>query len=285
LLAATNKDERMGFLKRLLRVFPVEELDTVKGIVRKVRRREKKKTGTVSQPSDVSQPVPVSADQPAIPWWKNWTDSGKCMAMDAEKVHVPENPDQCFPFIFLNNGLVNVTFKPKIEGMKIRYKELAGIVSVCDYSAKPVMNNVKIFHKPYSYLVNSHTYACNGITFDSLKDGLDINTVRANFSDLLIDNLCVTIRGENDFNSLGIAWGDYDTFDLNSHWYRTTLTNSKESIGLNDIYKKYFHRDLQAGFHDSFNDARGTMRIFKIIYPTEKRYEMNCKTSSYPYDF
>ena len=305
ILAAGSRDDRAQFLKRLLNILPREELNDAKSIVRRTRRRELKKSGVVPQPVSVPQsvsvPQPVTVPQPTpLPdsvvaaetavvedgWWMKWSKVGKCMAMDVEKVSVPMDPSQCTVVKFWKNGLLNVTFKPKVPGKKIKYKLVAAIVAVCDYDGQHIINNELIHHDQFTFKVDAYTFKVNGIRHDSLVNGAPLQLVKSKVEKLLEENLFVTIRGENDFDSLDkLKWGDYDTFDLNSHWYRVTETDKHQNIGLNDIYKEYFNQDLQRGQHSAFADAKGTMRIFRFVYPKEKKYEKESKVNSFPYTF
>jgi hypothetical protein len=131
-----------------------------------------------------------------------------------------------------------------------------------------------IWHSNGSYRVTSHSLKINGIKQDSLQvpSYPKPSEVKDQLQDIMDGKLIIGIKLLDDSESLDLAMGDFDTFDLNSHWWRNSWNRDgvlvREDLGLRSLCKYYFLFDMQSDHlpHSDYVDAVWTMRLFRDVY-------------------
>lgn len=128
----------------------------------------------------------------------------------------------------------------------------------------------RVYRKRGSFDVNHITKFINGFeesTFD--KDELPkLEDVKKELDKFFQNKLLITCGGIHDYSAIGLNMGDYDVFDLQTHWFRTKLNDYgveiREPHSLRSLVKYYFKEDVQAGTHTSLEDAINTMKLFEV---------------------
>jgi hypothetical protein len=159
----------------------------------------------------------------------------------------------------------------------------AAIVSVVDYDGnKTTVYEQKIMHLPENFVVNRYTIVKNGIRQYDLKNGIPLELLKQKVHDLLLNKLVVVVAGTPDFMSLDLCISSYDTFDLQSVYYRMKLKPNldvcvcndynncncyiREPLSLRDMFFHHFKKDIQRGVHSAYEDANATMKVFREGY-------------------
>lgn len=116
--------------------------------------------------------------------------------------------------------------------------------------------------------INKHTFKCNGITRQSLRQGEDFETVRSIIAEELKRKIVVTVGGWKDFHSLDLKEDEFLHFDLQSFYNRKDPNNASidQGLSLRDMYFYHFKYDCQRGQHSCLDDARNTLQIFMKGY-------------------
>ncbi|CAG7726929.1 unnamed protein product, partial [Allacma fusca] len=192
------------------------------------------------------------------PWWQHFCKS-QIVAIDCEFVHY--------------------RYLAKSEKVK------AASVAIVDFNGE-VLYRTTVKHDPGECQINRITISKNGITANILRNGhKSLDTVENEVADLLKDKLVIHIAGATDFKSLGLCIGDFENFDLHSHWQQPKINSNgilvHENIGLKRLIRKYFNdEDFQSGIHSAEADARATLRIFREVYIKIKQTEVCTKYNS-----
>lgn len=127
----------------------------------------------------------------------------------------------------------------------------------------------RVYHKRGSFNVNKVTKCINGFSKNTFDDGAlpKLEDVKKEVDKFFQNKLIITCGGIHDYSALGLSMGDYDVFDLQTHWYNTKLNEYgaeiREPHSLRSLVKHYLKEDTQGGTHTSLEDAINTMRLFE----------------------
>lgn len=160
------------------------------------------------------------------------------------------------------------------------YEQKAAKLTVVN-SSEEIIYQAVIFRQEGSYRTTPKSRSINGITDTSLQDPSFKHEleVAEEVDKILRGKLVIGIGIENDFQSLGIPFGDFDCFDMQSHWFRKTWSpNFKpivEPLGLRSLCKYFFKIDIQPECipHEDAVDACWTMYLFKEAYAKQMPLE------------
>lgn len=282
--STATKDQRCGFLKRLLNVYENTELNDVLTILHHHRRKKLKRT----QPSHTSCVVPQPSSDVSLPtkgWWSDWLKEGakgiKCM--DCEFVSVPRFPQQCIMRKWTNKaGLECVSFDSRIRTQSVEYIKMAATLYICDFNGDKVYE-ASIKYDPGTYLVNKWTHDINGFTWDCLRDGEDFTDVQRKVQEELENTLCIGCNVVSDLDSLQLPAKDFERFDIQYEYQGPVYNQGVMDIAphsLRSIYKAFFDMDIQHGVHSPEKDAKATMQIFRDIYIPAKAKSNNPMSKS-----
>ena len=295
--ANAEQDEKMEFLKSLVSTCTFEE---IKGVYQLAKRaKEKLKFGdrkrakfgrkkndpkssssskctasekVVAVPQMVADPTdPPETSTPVtkeIPWWENFTED-QFVALDCEFVSVPI---------------------PEINKKgKRKYKIRAAKVGIVNYNGDVVYEKMTKMQRS-EYHVTYQSTKLNGITQSLLEKGdVKFSQLQAEVEKIIEGKVVVTVAGTGDFNSLELSIGDYETFDLHTHFYKMPIDGNgvvvRQPIGLKKIYNHYFPNDtsFQKNIHSPVEDARATMKIFREVYTKIKVTNIASKTNFDPF--
>ena len=148
---------------------------------------------------------------------------------------------------------------------------LAGSVALCNFEGKTVYEAL-IFRPPGSFRVNTHSkngFLANSLSGPSTKP---IHVVQEELRTLIDGKLVIGVALANDFDSLGIPFGEFsaDCFDLQWHYYNTFISPYQkqvtESWSLKRMTKELLGIDTQLGTHSATEDAATTMAVFRDHY-------------------
>jgi hypothetical protein len=224
---------RFKCLKSLIGLLKDDEVKNLDNMACAYKRTSKRKFRSSSSHPEVSE----SEGHKIKPWWTKWRKSD-IVALDSEMVSVLKT---------LGKGYVNKT----------------ATVSISDFWGRIILDNLKVYHEPGSFLEN------NPVTrfrkYDFVK-GEELSSVRDKVLEIIKGKPVLGVNIRNDFEKLGLAISEFDVFDLHSHWFRSTETNPREKIGLRSLYKYYFDQDVQFDAHNASTDAIATMKLFADVY-------------------
>jgi len=147
----------------------------------------------------------------------------------------------------------------------------------------------KVHYKPKSFRVDHITRQVNGFEETSLIDGKPFAEVQKEVSAFIENRLIIFCGAGSDFDLLDLCAADYTYFDIQRHWYSTKINNKgliiKEPLSLASIYRHYYPTEpFQTGKHDSTEDARATMKIFREQYLKLKIYSKHQKDNEEPFN-
>lgn len=186
------------------------------------------------------------------PWWNQYK-STDVLAWDSEHVAVIKGQK---------------IVKGKVKNI---CETVAATVDVVNTALEPVLSK-KVFHAPGTFLCNSYTRAINGFTKTEFADETlpSLDQVRDEVKDLFRGKLVVTCGGISDYHALNLAMNgeDFDTFDLQSHWFIDKVNEHgvtiREQHSLRSLANYYLKDEIQTGRHTSLDDAIATMKLFEV---------------------
>ncbi|CAG7727068.1 unnamed protein product [Allacma fusca] len=264
-MAAGPENEKVAFIKSLFDTLYAHQLKVTENLVVKQKRRnawelksiprklakgdggssvlKPTEKSAVLKPEDPPEAAGGEEEEVEVPWWKEFKDNSKIVAIDCEHVHYA-----------------------KLKGID-RIK--AASVSIVDFAGE-VLFEARIRHNPDDCIINKHTIKVNGITKASVRMGISMEEAKLKVSNILQDKLVVHAAGSMDFRSLGLAIGDYYNFDLQSFWMEPSVNEAGvkvlTTISLKRMARKYFEKSFQEGAHSATADSKMTMRIFTDVY-------------------
>jgi hypothetical protein len=112
------------------------------------------------------------------------------------------------------------------------YKQVAGIVHICGFDGQTLLSQ-KIKHSSGSFLVNRFTMAINGIRYNHLEDGTNLEDVRRDVEKILKNNVVIGININSDLNALALNVADYTEdgcFDLQEEYKGEVINNGVTMI-------------------------------------------------------
>lgn len=127
-----------------------------------------------------------------------------------------------------------------------------------------------MYHPTGSFEVNTVTKFINGFAADTFdkKDLPKLEYVKKDVDEFFKGKLIITCGGIHDYSAIGLNMGDYDVFDLQSHWFRTKLNEYgaeiREPHSLRSLMEFYLKENVQTGNHTSLEDAVNTMKLFEV---------------------
>lgn len=197
-----------------------------------------------------------------IPWWNRF-DVKDIVAFDCEHV-------------------IKLT-----EGLKKYEKTQAATVDIVSFEEKSLYST-KIYHPAGSFQVHRIWRDLTGFNSNSFASSKfpTLYGARETVRKLLKGKLVVTVGGDKDFASLGLDTWDFETFDLQDHFFATKSTPKgeiREPLSLRSLSLFYLGYNPQEHFHDSAADALATMRIFKLycdLKTTEDPMNVDSKYNS-----
>lgn len=255
----TDADSRQKLLCRIFNVLPDDQLKRTQNNLNRCKQDRKRKEleaqGVTLRPKKARGSGPAQLLPEPLPLaHSGWLSSYKksdVVAIDVEKVGVK---------------LPNSTTKKRFESK-------AAIISVVDGNGDEIYKS-KISYEFGSYHVTPKSTEINGITSTTLQanDCENKDSAYKRLEAILKDKLIVAIELEQDFNSMDLIVGLYDTFDLQKHFYRLSYSTRgkriEEKLSLRSLVWHYFNVDMQpqGEIHTPTNDAKWTMRIFLECY-------------------
>jgi len=109
------------------------------------------------------------------------------------------------------------------------------------------------------------------------EDVVIILSIKKKFPKILNDKLVVGHSLKNDFTALGYTPNEKTVRDL-AHF--KPLNEKGKVLSLKKQTEKHLVIDIQGGEHDSIEDARASMELYKKF---EKEWEISLKHSNYKY--
>jgi DNA polymerase III epsilon subunit-like protein len=125
--------------------------------------------------------------------------------------------------------------------------------------------------------------AINGIRYNDLEDGTNLEDVRRDVEKILNNNVVIGININSDLNALGLNVADYTDggcFDLQEEYKGEVINNGVTMImghSLKSLYQHFYGNcEFQSETHGAEADALATMQIFREKYIPFKRNEDDC---------
>jgi len=163
--------------------------------------------------------------------------------------------------------------KPISKGSKSCLQHIATI-DIVDFDLQTVYSSC-VFHEPGSFKVDRFTKALTNFTESSFSDPSypSESKVQAEVKEILKEKLVITCGGESDYNALGLDMADFNSFDLQSHFYLDSVDRygviNRQPHSLRSL-SLHFLQQNQNNQHTSQQDAILTMKLFHK-YIKEKR--------------
>jgi len=144
---------------------------------------------------------------------------------------------------------------------------------------------------PGEYHVTPMSTKINGITATSLaREDLPPDELYEEVAELLKERVVVTAAGTGDFSSLGQNIGDFDTFDIQNHWFTEKFAPGgvlvREPMCLKKIIAHYFPDypfQVPGRTHDPSEDAIAVMKLFMEVYIEIKKDNVTSRMNEDPF--
>jgi len=232
-----TEEELIGFIKVILANFRGDEVQCFKSTFTSEARIQ-----LLHPEKAVSRPRPVPA---GVGWWNAYRRSD-IISMDCE--------------------MVACIVGSKANGSP-RCVQKAAVVSVSSYDRKIIFKRT-IYHEPKNVYLTPTAKRLTGFSQNSFVNGIPLETVQKELTDLFQGKLIVMIGSGSDFSALNMNKGDFkeQVFDLHEYFKKDT-----GKIGLRSLVMHYFQIDIQKKIHDPDVDAMYTMRMFTDIYMIQKQ--------------
>jgi len=130
--------------------------------------------------------------------------------------------------------------------------------------------------KPTGKVTNYLTWV-SGVSYEKLRGCCNYSFYKKEISEILNDKLVVGHSLKNDFTALGYTPNEKTVRDL-AHF--KPLNEKGKVLSLKKQTEKHLVMDIQGGEHDSVEDARASMELYKKF---EKEWEISLKHSNYKY--
>jgi hypothetical protein len=165
---------------------------------------------------------------------------------------------------------------------KMSEKQVAGIVHICGFQGHTLLSQ-KIKHSSGSFVVNRFTMTINGIRYNDLEDGTNLEDVRSDVEKILKNNVVIGININSDLNALDLNVADYTDdgcFDLQEEYKGEVIKNGVTTImgrSLKSLYLHFYGNcEFQSATHSTEADTLATLQIFREKYIPFKRNEDDC---------
>jgi hypothetical protein len=150
-----------------------------------------------------------------------------------------------------------------------RERTQAATVDIINYEEQSLYST-KVHHQHGTFsdhpfwrkLTGFHAHSFASVKLPTLRQ------VRETVKKLIAGKLIVTVGGDKDFESLGLSSYDFETFDLQDHFFvskeNANGVKVREPHSLRSLSSFFLKYNPQQGRHESEADALSTMRLFKI---------------------
>lgn len=160
---------------------------------------------------------------------------------------------------------------------KLKCAQVAGTVALVNFRNE-VVYSAKIFRPADSYVVSKVSVKLNGITATTLQEKgcSPLDEVQSKITELCRKKLVIGLAMEQDFTSLGLRKIDFNTFDLQQHYFKIVRTDRKGNaivnpqygkLGLGPLVQHYYGVAIHGEqTHTAEEDAEWTMKVFLEQY-------------------